>query len=515
MPYDKDTEQTLKEDFKRLWATSFLDDLTIEVKDYAFTNGVIGKIVIYHMEERQRVKIVDFVGSKEIEQTKIDEKLREENVQVRMDSFINDSSIRRTKAIIRSMLSEKGYLDSTVTHEVKPMPAQGTKTVHLTFNIEEGPKYIVRDIDFVGNKAVGDRSLKRRMKETKETLDLLLRHQPRHLQGLEIRRGRRKGAGLLPRQGLPHHHRRQSRDPHAEDVGRRQDARHPTGDSGQRRLALQGRHVRVRRQQGGQVRGAEAYLQGEGRRVLQREDHPQRPGKGPRGVRLRRLLGDDRLSRCSSARTKSTPTPRPRNGPPRPRKPAIVDITMHMQEGEQFFVNRITFTGNTVTRDRVIRRETQPRRRRRVQHGSAEIQRQASQSARLLQTARRQRIDPGPEGGGRQEPGRRHAEAGGTEPQPAAVRRRLLAVGRHVHERVVRDVELPRPGRDVRSGGAGRRAREELLSSRSPNRICSIGRSAAASRCSRASTTTCTATTRCSTAKSAPASRSPAACRCA
>ncbi len=52
---------------------------------------MIGKIVIYHMEERQRVKIVDFVGSKELEQTKIDEKLREENVQVRMDSFINDS----------------------------------------------------------------------------------------------------------------------------------------------------------------------------------------------------------------------------------------------------------------------------------------------------------------------------------------------------------------------------------------------------------------------------------------
>ena len=73
------------------------------------------------------------------------------------------------------------------------MPAQGTKTVHLTFTIEEGPKYIVRDIDFVGNKAVGDRTLKRRMKETKETLDLLVRHRPRHLQGLEIRRGRRKG----------------------------------------------------------------------------------------------------------------------------------------------------------------------------------------------------------------------------------------------------------------------------------------------------------------------------------
>src|SRR5439155_511678 len=37
--------------------------------------------------------------------------------------------------------------------------------------------------------------------------------------------------------------------------------------------------------------------------------------------------------------------------------PPIVDVTMRMQEGQQFFVNRITFTGNTTTRDNVIRRE--------------------------------------------------------------------------------------------------------------------------------------------------------------
>jgi outer membrane protein insertion porin family len=39
------------------------------------------------------------------------------------------------------------------------------------------------------------------------------------------------------------------------------------------------------------------------------------------------------------------------------KKPAVVDVTMHMQEGEQFFVNRITFVGNNTTRDNVIRRE--------------------------------------------------------------------------------------------------------------------------------------------------------------
>ena len=30
---------------------------------------------------------------------------------------------------------------------------------------------------------------------------------------------------------------------------------------------------------------------------------------------------------------------------------------MRLQEGEQYFVNRITFIGNTTTRDNVIRRE--------------------------------------------------------------------------------------------------------------------------------------------------------------
>ena len=45
--------------------TNFLDDLVVEVRDVRFSNGVIGKVVVYNMEERQRVKIVDYVGTEE------------------------------------------------------------------------------------------------------------------------------------------------------------------------------------------------------------------------------------------------------------------------------------------------------------------------------------------------------------------------------------------------------------------------------------------------------------------
>lgn len=167
VPFNDTTETQLHDDFRRLWATNFLDDLSIETKDYTFPNGVVGKIVLYNMEERQRVKVVEYAGTKQLEQTKIDEALKDQNIQIRLDSFIDDTVIRRVKAVIRAMLSEKGFLDSTVTHEIKPIPG-GPKLVNITFHIEEGPKYKIRKIEFTGAKAISNGKLKSQMKETKE-----------------------------------------------------------------------------------------------------------------------------------------------------------------------------------------------------------------------------------------------------------------------------------------------------------------------------------------------------------
>jgi outer membrane protein insertion porin family len=41
----------------------------------------------------------------------------------------------------------------------------------------------------------------------------------------------------------------------------------------------------------------------------------------------------------------------------KPKGPPVVDVTMRIVEGKQYYVNRITFMGNTTTRDNVIRRE--------------------------------------------------------------------------------------------------------------------------------------------------------------
>ena len=166
VPYDDKTEASLLEDFKRLWATNFLDDLSIEVIDAPYDNGVMGKRIIYKMEERQRVKIVDYTGSKKLDQTKIEEKLKEQNILIRLDSFIDPGQIRKVESVVRSFMASKGYQYAEVTHELKPLPS-GPKLVNLTFNVVEGPKVKIKKIEFEGNKAMSDGDLAGEMKHNK------------------------------------------------------------------------------------------------------------------------------------------------------------------------------------------------------------------------------------------------------------------------------------------------------------------------------------------------------------
>ena len=153
-------------DFKALWNTNFLEDLSIEVTDYDVPNGIVGKIVTYNMEERQRVKIVDYQGSKQIDRTKIDEKLRERNVELRLDSFLDESVVRRVEGVLRSFMAEKGFTNAEVTHTITPV-AGGPKLVNVTFKVSEGPRSrSARSISSATRRSATAR-LQRKLKENK------------------------------------------------------------------------------------------------------------------------------------------------------------------------------------------------------------------------------------------------------------------------------------------------------------------------------------------------------------
>ena len=357
MPYTEKTEASLLDDFKRLWATNFLDDLSIEVLDAPWDNGVMGKHIIIKMEERQRVKIVDYTGSKKLDQTKIEEKLKEENILIRLDSFIDPGQIRRVESVVRSFMASKGYQYAEVTHELKPLPS-GPKLVNLIFKVEEGPKVKIQKIEFEGNKAMSDGDLAGQMKHNKAA----------HWLSFVTSRGTYQEAMF------------------EEDADRIQAFYRDKGYIGAR--VGQPEIKILRDEKDGKTRNIELKVgvtegdryrigsfEFDGNKVVKTEG--LRPlfkvveGDYYSDKKVRKGLDVSRELYGTVGYWEFTGYPdlKPRNIPDQAKmndpaaieearkQPAIVDVTVKMQEGEQYFVNRITFQGNTTTRDNVIRRE--------------------------------------------------------------------------------------------------------------------------------------------------------------
>ena len=52
IPYDATIEKVILEDYQRLWNNNDLANLSIDIRDFQFSNGVIGKLVSYNITER-------------------------------------------------------------------------------------------------------------------------------------------------------------------------------------------------------------------------------------------------------------------------------------------------------------------------------------------------------------------------------------------------------------------------------------------------------------------------------
>ncbi|MGH9373658.1 MAG: outer membrane protein assembly factor BamA [Vicinamibacterales bacterium] len=363
VPYNEDTEQVILGDFKRLWATSFLDDLSIDAVDVRFENGVLGKVIVYNMEERQRVRIVDYVGSDKVDTSKIEEALRDKGIQIRIDSFIDPGVIRRVAGIVREVYAGEGYQYAEVKPEVKEV-AGGTKTVHLTFNITEGPKVRIRDVEFLGNQKVSDRSLARKMKENKErgffgfiTGGGTYKEDKFGEDAEKIIEHYRNEGYITAQVGQPE---LKVLEDEKDGKTRWVQLRIPVTEGNQYKvgdLTFEGNEIVKDEALASlfKVKKGDTYSEKDIRKGLDKAREVYGAGGYYEFVAYPDLKPRD----LPALDANGNPTPAPESGPSvqASNGQPIVDVVMRVTEGKQYFVNRITFTGNTTTRDNVIRRE--------------------------------------------------------------------------------------------------------------------------------------------------------------
>jgi outer membrane protein insertion porin family len=347
--YDAAAIESIRQDFRRLWEAGFLDDLTIEAVDYPFANGTMGKLIVYRMDERRRIKIVTYEGSTHLEQSKLEERLRELDLMLRIDTFVDQTRIKRVATIIAEMLAERGFPDAVVTSELKPLPG-GPKLAHLTFAITEGPETRIRRIEFEGNAVFTDGQLAAAMRNN-------------------------RGARWFPFPRFSSGYKQAGFEEDAERiVSFYRDRGYLSARVGQPSLrtledSADGRTrwiaLGIPVTEGGRFRVGELAVEGstsvpaeyllslfKTRRGQLYSETEIRDGLN----KARELYGalgrfeftayPDLSPRKVNADSDSGSNPDP-----------IVDVTLRVQEGPQYLINRITFIGNTTTRDRVIRRE--------------------------------------------------------------------------------------------------------------------------------------------------------------
>lgn len=396
VPYSEATEQVALDDHQRLWDTGFLSDLWIEVIDDPYPNGVPAKRMIFNMEERERVKIVRYEGSDEVKVEDINLNLDDRGITMRLDAFVDPGTIRRVKSVIRGLLGAKGFPFAEVDHSIEALPG-GPKLVQVTFNMIEGPKVQVQEIEFLGNTAMTDGTLKGKMKKVKEVwwfswmtgrgtykpeeyeedaeaieayyrdegyisaqvgqpnIEYLEESEDGKTRGMRLRipidEGERYRIGdvnfagneMVLEAGLAQiFDNVNTGDFYSENDVREgfSDARELYGSLGYYEMTIapdlspreEDEIIYVEDAEEGVAIGVEPTENGNGNG----ENHVDGSGNGE--------AGEARIAEVRPARVDGFP---------------VVDVTIRVQEGEQYFINRIEFTGNEVTHDEVIRRELQ------------------------------------------------------------------------------------------------------------------------------------------------------------
>lgn len=334
-------ENALERDYMALWNTGFFDDVRLES-----TDGDKGKIVTFFVREKRLVRSIDYKGMSTVEPSDVLDRFKEKKVGLSIQSQYDPVVVKRAEVVIQELLAEHGRQFATVHARTRNIPPN---SVALVFLVVEGPKVEVGDVGFTGNTVFSQHRLVRSMKYTKpygappwfywfhRTYD-----KDKVDFDLENIRTLYQDHGYFTAQ---------VNEPQAKTVdtvshwpfffwsakhGKRVDLKIGIDEGPQYRL---GKFI---------IRGNKLFKPEILQRVLQ-----MKQGDIFDASKVKKGLENYKKLYGHFGYINFVPTP----DFERDDKRHLINLALDFDEGKQYFVHRIEFTGNTKTRDKVIRRE--------------------------------------------------------------------------------------------------------------------------------------------------------------
>ncbi|MFZ5516752.1 MAG: outer membrane protein assembly factor BamA [Candidatus Zhuqueibacterota bacterium] len=151
------TSDEIQTAIKNLWSLNIFSDIQV-LLDKEVAGGVYLTI---RVKEYPRLEKVELEGNKKLKKDEIDKELDFYKGQV-----LSAHQINQAKRKIKKLYADKGYLLAEVAPETFDSEKEGK--VILRIKIKEGNKVQVKKINFFGNENFSDGKLRKQMKETKE-----------------------------------------------------------------------------------------------------------------------------------------------------------------------------------------------------------------------------------------------------------------------------------------------------------------------------------------------------------
>ena len=344
-PGDTYDPATIERDFNSLWNTGYFENLQIAREDSP--KGIILDIIV---KEKPTIREINYKGLNSVSTSDVLDRFKKEHVTgFSVESPYDPTKLARAIDVIRALLAEHGHQFATVKPDIKTIPPS---SVTVNFIVKEGPTVKVGNITFTGNRAVSSRDLRASMKNLRPVgipHSIILENLfARTYDASKLEEDTERVRRALQDRG---YFRAGVNDPttHIRNegglsfftfrprTGKRIDIRVPIDEGERYRL-------------GGVTFTGNTHVQNV--KAL-RAQFPTKDGEWFNATAVGKGLDNLRKAYGGLGYINFTGVPTPRIDDAK----HLVYLDIDIDEGKPFTVSRIEFQGNTITRDRVIRRE--------------------------------------------------------------------------------------------------------------------------------------------------------------
>ena len=145
----------ISKDIREIFKLGYFDDIRVDTES---TKG--GKIVTFHITEKPTIRHINISGNSYLDEDDI-----RETLTLSTGSILNLFKVRNNIDQIKQAYTDKNYYNAEIDYKVKPV---GNNQADLEFIIQEGSKLYVTDVTFEGNLAFTPEKLRKTIKTKKK-----------------------------------------------------------------------------------------------------------------------------------------------------------------------------------------------------------------------------------------------------------------------------------------------------------------------------------------------------------